>query len=115
MMFSSNILVENGSKNCVLDKEDNRERHLSCQDFQKVALSWMAKIDKKMSSLSRCGGNTPFKLAFAFGKLLMSEDARACFNVSGGSLKIYFKIYTLYHMTVDAITRQHHGAKICEG
>ncbi|XP_065655576.1 uncharacterized protein LOC136081713 isoform X2 [Hydra vulgaris] len=114
MMLSSNILVENGSKNCVLDKEDNRERYLSCQDFQKVALSWMAKIDKKMSSLSRCGGNTPYKSAFAFGKLLMSEDAGACFNVSGGSLKINFKTYTLYHMIVDAITRQHHDAKICE-
>ncbi|XP_065675159.1 uncharacterized protein LOC136091472 [Hydra vulgaris] len=99
MMLSSNILVENGSKNCVLDKEDSRERHLSCQDFQKVALSWMAKIDKKMSSLSRCGG---------------SEDAGACFNVSGGSLKINFKTYTLYHMIVDAITRQLHDEKICE-
>ncbi|XP_065674821.1 uncharacterized protein LOC136091325 isoform X3 [Hydra vulgaris] len=32
MMLSSNILVENGSKNCVLDKEDSKERHLSCQD-----------------------------------------------------------------------------------
>ncbi|XP_065669495.1 uncharacterized protein LOC136088768 [Hydra vulgaris] len=70
MMLSSNILVENGSKNCVLDKEDSRERYWSCQDFQKVALSWMTKIDKKMSSLSRCGGNTPYKSAFAFGKLL---------------------------------------------
>ncbi|XP_065667432.1 uncharacterized protein LOC136087811 isoform X2 [Hydra vulgaris] len=87
---------------------------LNIADFQNVALSWMAKIDKKMSSLSRCGGNTPYKSAFAFGKLLMSEDAGACFNVSGGSLKINFKTYTLYHMIVDAITRQHHDAKICE-
>ncbi|XP_065646287.1 uncharacterized protein LOC136076769 isoform X1 [Hydra vulgaris] len=164
MMLSSNMLVENGFKNCVLNKEDSRETHLSCQDFQKVALSWMAKIDKKidklflqqststvsasslstepifercltksdvglleekvkasnvfksrvMNSLSRCGGNTPYKSAFAIGKLLMSEDAGACFNVSGGSLKISFKTYTLYHMIVDAITRQHHDAKICE-
>ncbi|XP_065650600.1 uncharacterized protein LOC136078735 [Hydra vulgaris] len=107
MMLSSNILVEKSSKNCVLDKEDSRERYLSCQDFQKVALSWMAKIDKKMSSLSRCGGNTSYKSAFAFGKLLMSEDAEACFNVSSGSLKKNLKTYTLYHMI-------QHDAKICE-
>nr|XP_047142566.1 uncharacterized protein LOC124816885 [Hydra vulgaris] len=56
-----------------------------------------------MNSLSRCGGNTPYKSAFAIEKLFISEDAGACFNVSGGSLKTNFKTYILYHMIIDAI------------
>ncbi|XP_065676300.1 uncharacterized protein LOC136092307 [Hydra vulgaris] len=165
LKLSSSELIENGAKIFCSEEEDRKQKQLSSQDFQKVVLNWMAKIDKKidmllqqqattgistpspvpsdtifercltksdvdlleekvkannvfkgrvLNVLSRSGGCSAYKSAFAIGKLLMSEEAGSCFNVSGGLFKTNFKTYTLYQLIVDAIMRQHHNAKVTE-